>query len=102
MALPIIGHNRSSFFVREIFNTLLGAEVELHPRARVLRIDHREGVTSEAMHMPEGLWNAAVGHDDCDLMECLWQKRPEVPVILRAPKTGAGVALDSVVEVREA
>src|SRR5258708_23288129 len=54
------------------------------------------------MHMPEGLWNAAVGHDDCDLMECLWKKSPEVPVILSAPQTGAGVALDSVVEVREA
>src|SRR6202165_4644648 len=54
------------------------------------------------MHMPEGLWNSAVGHDDCDLMECLRKKSPEVPVILSAPKTGAGVALDSVVEVREA
>ena len=54
------------------------------------------------MHMPEGGWNSAVGHDDCDLMQCLWKKRPEVPVILRAPKTGAGVALDRVVEVREA
>jgi hypothetical protein len=52
--------------------------------------------------MPEGLWNSAVGHDDRDLMECLWKKSPEVPVILSAPKTGAGVALDSVVEVREA
>src|ERR1700730_3649907 len=54
------------------------------------------------MHMPEGLWNSAVGHDDGDLMECLWKKSPEVPVILSAPQTGAGVALDSVVEVREA
>src|ERR1700686_737072 len=53
------------------------------------------------MQMPEGLWNSAVGHDDGDLMECLWKKSPEVPVILSAPKTGAGVALDSVVEVRE-
>src|ERR1700688_4503427 len=54
------------------------------------------------MHMPDGLWNSAGGHDDCDLMQCLWKKSPEVPVILSAPKTGAGVALDSVVEVREA
>src|SRR5260370_30140178 len=95
-------HNRSSSFVREIFNTLLCAEVELHPSALVLGIDHREGVTSEAVHMPEGLWNSAVGHNDGDLMECLWKKSPEVPVILSAPKTGAGVALDRVVEVREA
>src|SRR5438445_5594625 len=102
MALPITCHNRSSSFVREIFNTLLCAEVELHPSAIVLGSDHREGVTSEERHMTEGSWNSAVGHDDCDLMECLWKESPEVPVILRAPKTGAGVALDSVVEVREA
>src|SRR5260221_1818161 len=76
--------------------------MELHPSALILGIDHREGVTSEAMHMPEGLWNSAVGHDDGDLMECLWKKSPEVPVILSAPQTGAGIALDRVVEVREA
>src|SRR5260221_11799750 len=76
--------------------------MELHPSAFVIGIDHREGVTSEAMHMPERLWNSAVGHDDCDLMERLWKKSPEVPVILSAPQTGARVALDSVVEVREA
>src|SRR6266481_2898563 len=102
ITLPIICHNSSSSFVREIFNTLLRAEVELYPSALVLGIDHREGVTSEAMHMPEGLWNSAVGHDNGDLVECLWKKSPEVPVILSAPQTGAGVALDRVVEVSEA
>src|SRR3979411_365573 len=102
MTLPIICHKRSSSFVREIFNTLLCAEVELHPSALVLGIDHREGVTSEEMHIPEGLGNSAVGHDDCDLVERFWKKSPEIPVILSAPKTGAGVAFDSVVEVREA
>jgi hypothetical protein len=35
-------------------------------------------------------------------MERLWKKSPEVPVILSAPETGAGVALDSVIELREA
>src|SRR6266478_2127921 len=53
MALTILCHNRSGSFVREIFNPLLCAKVELHPRAFVLGIDHREGVTSEEMHMPE-------------------------------------------------
>jgi len=52
--------------------------------------------------MPEGLWNSPLGHDDSDLVECLWKKSPEVPVILSAPKTGTGVALDSMVEVRKA
>src|ERR1700751_1680933 len=102
MALPIICHHPGSSFVRKVFNTLLCAEVELHPSALVLSIDHREGVASEAMHVPERLWNSAVGHNDCDLMERLWKKSPEVPVILSTPKTRAGVALDGVVEVREA
>jgi hypothetical protein len=52
--------------------------------------------------MPEGLWNSAIGHDDCHLMERLGKKSPEVPVILSALKTGAGGALNSVVEIREA
>src|SRR5260370_4294027 len=102
IALPIICKNRRRSFVREILNTLLCAEVELHPSALVVGIDHRESMTSEAVHIPEGLWNSAVGHNDCDLMECLRKKRPEVPVILRAPQTGAGVALDSGVKVRKA
>jgi hypothetical protein len=102
MALTIVCHNGSRSFVREIFNPLLCAEVELHPNTLVLGIDHGEGVTSEEMHMPEGLGNAALRHDDGDLMERLRKKTPEVPVILRAPQAGAGVALDSVIEVREA
>src|ERR1700692_2135519 len=54
------------------------------------------------MHMPEGPRNSAVGHDDGDLMQRLRKKSPEVPVVLSAAQTGAGVALDGVVEVREA
>src|SRR5713226_2190648 len=54
------------------------------------------------MHMPEGPRNSAVGHDDCDLMQRLWKKSPEVPVVLSTPKTGAGVAYDGVVQIREA
>src|ERR1700729_1550352 len=101
MALPVMCHNFGSRFVGKILNTLLCAEMEFHPGTCVLRVNHREGVTSEEMHMPEGLRNSAVGHNDRDLMECLWKKAPEVPVILRATKAGPGVALDSVVEVRE-
>src|SRR5260370_38771816 len=96
MALPILCHKRGSSFVREILNPLLCSEVELHPGALVLGIDHRECVTSEEVHIPEGLWNSAVGHDDCDLMECFWKKSPDVPVILSDPKTVAAGAVDGV------
>src|ERR1700751_1830209 len=54
MALPMFCYNRSGSFVRQVFNTLLRAKVELYPGALVLTIDHREGVTSEKMHVPEG------------------------------------------------
>src|SRR5277367_893523 len=102
MALAVICYKRSSGFVREIFDTLPCSEVELYPNSLVVGIDHRERVASEAMHVPEGLWNSALRHDDRHLMERLWKKSPEVPVILSAAKTGMGVALDRVVKVREA
>src|SRR4051812_19644434 len=102
MALAIICYQRTSFLVQEILNTLLCAEVELHPGAPVPGIDHRESVTSEETHMPEGLWNSAIRHDDRDLMECLWKKTPELPVVLDASKPRAWVALDRLVEVGEA
>jgi hypothetical protein len=54
------------------------------------------------MHMPKGLWNAAIGYHDRDLMERPAKESPEVPVILGAPQAGAGVALNGVVEVGEA
>src|SRR5208283_1168627 len=99
MALAVICYERCSSFIREIFNALLCAEMELYPNSLVLGIDHRERVASEAMHIPEGLRNSALGHDDGDLMERLGKKSPEVPVILSAAKTGAGVALDRVIEI---
>src|ERR1700728_1525117 len=101
MALPIIGHDRSRGLVRKILDTLLGPEVELYPGTLVPGIDHREGMAPEEMHVSKRLWNATVGHDDGDLVECLWKQRPEVPVILRTAKAGAGIALDGVIEVRE-
>ena len=79
MALPILCHKPSSSFVREILNTLLTPEVELQPSALVLGIEHREGVTSEAMDMPEGIWNSVVRHDDCVLMARLWKKDSRSP-----------------------
>ena len=95
-------HNRSSSFVREIFNTLLGPEMEFHPDAFVRRIDHRKGVAAEEMHVTKAFRDATIGHDDGDLVQRLRQQRPEIPVVVRAAKPGARIALDGVVEVREA
>src|ERR1700739_601031 len=102
MALPVACHKCSGSFVGEVLNSVLCAEMELYPNPLVLGVDHRERVASEAMHMPEGLRNSALGHDDGDMMERFGKKSPEVPVILSAAKTGAGIALDRVIEIREA
>src|SRR6202030_763521 len=53
----------------EILDALLGPEMEFDPDAFVRRIDHRKGAAAEEVHIPEALRDAAVGHDDCDLMQ---------------------------------
>ena len=46
----------------------MGAKMELHPHAFVGGVDHREGVTAEAVHVTEAIGNAAVRHHDRDLI----------------------------------
>ena len=53
------------------------------------------------MHVAVGLRDAAVAHDDGDLVQRLGQVGPEVPVVLGAAQVRARVALDRVVEVGE-
>ena len=62
-------------------------------------IDHREGVAAEEVHIPEALRDAAVGHDDCDLVQRSGQQGPEIPVVVGVAHPGARVALDRVVEI---
>ena len=76
--------------------------MEFDPDALVRRIDHREGVAAEQVHMAEALRDAAVGHDDRDLVQRLGQQCPEIPVVVGAAQPGARVALDRVVEVGKA
>ncbi len=59
VALAIVGDDRGGFLVGQVLDALLGAEVEFHPNALVRRVDHREGVAAEAMHVAEGLRDAA-------------------------------------------
>ena len=67
-----------------------------------VRVDEAEGVAAEAVHVAVAVGHAAVAHHDGDLVQRLGQQGPEVPVVLRAAQVGARVALDRVVEVREA
>ena len=54
-------------------------EVELHPVALVLRVDEAEGVRTEAVHVPVAGRDAALAHDDGDLVQHLGQQGPEIP-----------------------
>ena len=58
-------------------------------------------MAAEAVHVAVGWRDAAVAHDDGDLVQRLGQRGPEVPVVLGAAHVGARVALDGVVEVGE-
>ena len=76
-------------------------EVELDPGALVCGVDEAEGVAAEAVHVAIARRDAAIAHDDRDLVQRLGQQRPEVPVVVGAAQVGARVALHGVVEVGE-
>ena len=73
--------------------------MELAPDTLTLRIDEREGVATEAVHVAETVRDAAVAHHDGDLVESLGQGGPEIPVGGGAVQTAGGVSLDGVVQV---
>ena len=58
-------------------------------------------MAGETVHVAVGCRNAAVAHDDGDLVQGFGQRGPEIPVVLGAAHVGARVALDRVVEVGE-
>ena len=101
MAFAVLADDRLGFGVGQVLDALLRLEVELDPAALVLRVDEAEGVAAEAVHVAVGRRDAAVAHDDGDLVQRFGQRGPEVPVVLRAAQVGARVALDGVVEVGE-
>jgi hypothetical protein len=100
-ALAVARADFGGFLVGEVFDALLGAEVELDPDALIVLVVHREGVLAEEMHVAETVRDAAVGHDDGGLVEGLRQHGPEIPVVLRAAHAGHGIALYGAVQVRE-
>ena len=58
-------------------------------------------MAAEPVHVTVGGGNAPVAHHDGDLVQCLRQRSPEVPVVPGAAQIGARVAFDGVVEVGE-
>lgn len=69
MTLAIVGNDRGSFRIGDIFDPLLGFEMELTPDAFVLRIVETEGVLTKRVHMAVACQNTQVRHDNRHLME---------------------------------
>jgi hypothetical protein len=88
--------------IGQVLDALLRAEVKFDPDAFVRRIDHRKAMTTEPVHVAEAFWDAAVRHDEGDLVQCFRQQRPEIPVVAGAAQPSARIALDRVVDVGKA
>ena len=101
VALAVLADQGFAFRVGQVADALLRLEVKLDPVAFVVGVDEAEGVAAETVHVPVGRRDAAVAHDDGDLVQRFRQRAPEIPVVLRAAEVGARVALDGVVEVGE-
>src|SRR5262245_675498 len=102
MAFAVLTDQGGRLGIGQVDNALLAAEVELHPDSLISCVYEREGMAPEAMHVAITLRNAAIAHHDCHLMQGFRQQGPEVPVVVGAAQTGARIALDSMVQIREA
>jgi hypothetical protein len=71
VGLAIIGDLLGGFGVGPVLDALHGLEVKLDPVALVLGIDERIGVRAEAVEVAIALRQAAVGHQDGDLVQAL-------------------------------
>ena len=56
---------------------------------------------TEAVHMAVAGWDAAVAHDDGNLVQGFGQQRPEVPVVRGRTHIGTRVTFDGFVQVGE-
>ena len=101
MAFAVVGDDFGGFFVGQVFNALLGAEMEFHPKTLACFVPEAVGMRTEAVHMAVAGGDAAVAHHDGNLVQCFGQQRPEVPVVCGRAHIGARVAFDGFVQVGE-
>ena len=87
--------------VGPVLVALHGLEVELDPEALVGGIEQRVGVRAIAVHVAYGGRQAAIRHQDRDLMQALRRQRPEIPHRGRRAHVGLRMALLRVDEVGE-
>ena len=87
--------------VGQVFDALLGPEVELHPGAPVVLVVETVRVASESVHVAVRGRNAPRRHGDRHLMQRFGQQGPEIPVVVGRAQVGARVAFHGMVQVGE-
>ena len=98
-AFAITAHQFGGFSITEVLDALHTLEMKFHPMALVGCIDEAEGMAAETVHVAIRGRNAAIAHDDCDLVQRFRQQGPEIPVVVRAAQIRFRIALDGVVQV---
>ena len=101
MAFAVVGDDFGGFFVGQVFNALLAAEMEFHPKTFARFVPEAVSMRTEAVHMAVAGGDAAVAHDNGNLVQGFGQQRPEVPVVRSGTHIGARVAFDGFVQVWE-
>ena len=101
VAFAVVGDDFGGFFVGQVFNALLAAEMEFHPKTFARFVPKAVSMRTEAVHMAVAGGDAAVAHDDGDLVQGFGQQRPEIPVVRGGAHIGARVAFDGFVQVGE-
>jgi hypothetical protein len=71
MRLAIVRDSFGRLRIGPVLDSLHGLEVELHPVALVLGLDERVGVRAEAVDIAIALWQAAIRHQNSDLVQAL-------------------------------
>ena len=101
IAFTAFTDDRLSFRIGEVFDALLGAKIKFAPVTLVFGVDEAECMATESMHVAKACRNAAVAHNHCDLMQCLWQGSPEIPVVFSTAEVGTRVTMDDMVKIRK-
>ena len=100
-ALPVLSDELLCLLIGEVLDPLLADPVVFDPYTFASLVDHAVCVASESVHVPVGIRDSAVGHDDCDLVQGFGYHGPEIPVVLCGTHVGLRVPLDRMVEVGE-
>ena len=99
MVLAVHAVDFRGFFIGQVFNPLLCPEMEFTPYPFVFIVIKAERMLAKEVHIPERSRNSPVAHHNGDLVEAFWQKRPEIPVVLRTAPACPWIALYRTVEV---